>query len=187
MMAPAVAQVSGQGRFIRHHQRFECQRSTGRPHVGRVNVVFQGDRNAMQWSANFALGPFAVAFVRDLHRLGIHRDRRVQQVLIGRNPQQVLADDLLRGDAPLLERGFHLGNRRFHDGEGPAGDWRRSPLRLRARKHSGYTDADGDDDRKLFHGAQIICPAGARRRRYHPAAADNRQSRGSWILESRSD
>ena len=73
---------------------------------------------------------------------GIHRDDRVQLVLVRRDPREILHDDLVRRRALLLERGPHVGDAGFDDGERCRG-LGRWPRRLGADGQSGGEGAEG--------------------------------------------
>ena len=61
-----ILQVRRERRLVRRHQLVERERAAGRPHVGRVDVVLQRDRNAVQRTADLALRALPVALVGDL-------------------------------------------------------------------------------------------------------------------------
>ena len=63
------------------------------------------------------LRALAVARVGFLERVRVHRDDRVQLVLVGRDAREVLLHDLARGDALLLHRRLHFRDRRFDHAE----------------------------------------------------------------------
>jgi hypothetical protein len=110
-----VPEVFRERRFVRRHEMLERQRAAGGPHVSRVDVVFERDRNAVQRAAHLALRALAVALVGELERIRIHRNRGVEPILVGSDTHQVLLHQLPRRDASLLHRGAHVGNRRFDD------------------------------------------------------------------------
>ena len=121
-----VDEVLGQRRVVGRRQVLERQRAAGGAHERGVHVVLQRDRNAVQRPANPARRALAIALGGDLERLRVHRDRRVQQLLVHPDALQILADDLARRDAPRLQRRLHLRNRRFDDREWLVSGRRRS-------------------------------------------------------------
>ena len=86
-----VAQVLRQRRLVRRHESGERQRAAGRRHVGRVDVVLERDRDAVQRTAHFARRALAVALVGLLERARVDRDRRVQPVLVDRDARRATA------------------------------------------------------------------------------------------------
>ena len=141
-------QVRRQRRLVGRYQLVECERAAGRPHVGRVDVVLQGDRNAVQRTADFPLRPLPVALGGDRQRLGIHGNRRVQKVLVGPETGQILLHQLPRCHATLLHRRPHLGNGRFDDREGRARRRRGDAFGLRGHGERG------DSNRRHRHQHQ---------------------------------
>ena len=103
-----IAKVLRQRRLVRRHEPLERQRAAGRRHVGRVDVVFQRNRDAVQRSAYFSLRALAIARVGFIERSRVERDDGVQPVFVLRNAIEILLDDAARRDAPLRHRGLHV-------------------------------------------------------------------------------
>ena len=112
-----VFQVLRQRRLVRRDETRKRQRTPGRRHIRRVNVVLEGDRDSVQRAADLALRAFTIPLVRLLQRMGVHRDDRIQPVLVHRDSRKVLVDDLARRGAPLLHRSPHLGDSGFNHRE----------------------------------------------------------------------
>ena len=95
----------------------ERHRAAGGRHVGRVDVVLERDRNAVQRAADLALRALAVALVGFLQRVGIDRERGVEAIFVERDARQVLLHEIARRRAPLLHRLAQVGDRRLDDVE----------------------------------------------------------------------
>ena len=114
---PAVAEIFRHRRFVGRHEAVEDERATGGGHVGGLDVVLDGDRNAVQRPADVSLLALAIALVGLFERIGVHGDRRVQLVLIRGDAREALQHELSRGDPSGPQRLLHLRNGRFDDAE----------------------------------------------------------------------
>ena len=103
--------------------------------VGRVDVVLERDRNAVQRSADAALRALAIERVGVGERVRVHRDRGVQLVLVGRDAGEVLLHDLVRRRAPGLHRRLHVGDAGLEDTERSGGFRRPRGRRLAGGEH----------------------------------------------------
>ena len=65
-----------------------------------MDVVLERDRDAVQRTAYAAGGALAIAFVRLVQGPGIDGDDRVQAILVERDAEQRLLDELPGGDSP---------------------------------------------------------------------------------------
>ena len=73
-------------------------------HRRRVDVVLERDRDAVQRAVDASARALAVQRVGDRERVRVHRDDRVELVLVRRDAREVLLHDLARRRALLLER-----------------------------------------------------------------------------------
>ena len=105
----------GERRLVGRHEPVEGQGPSRGRHVGGVDVVLERDRDAVQRAAHLALRALAIESFRFPQRVAIHRDRRVQLVLVERDALEVLADQFPRSDAPLFHGGPHLWDGRLDD------------------------------------------------------------------------
>ena len=119
MIAPDAFRLRGQRRFVGRDVSREHQRPAGGRHVGGVDVVLERHRDAVERAAQLALRAFTIELVGLLERLGIDGQRRVQAILVHRDPHQVLLDQLTGGHLAFRHRRLHLRNRRLDDREPP--------------------------------------------------------------------
>jgi hypothetical protein len=112
-------QVLRQRGFVGRDIAGEHQRAAGRRHVGGVDVVLERDRDAVQRSAELALRALAIERVGLGERVRIDGQCGVEPIFVHRNPDQVLLDQLARGDLLLRHRLHHLRDGRLDHGEAP--------------------------------------------------------------------
>ena len=110
-----LAQVLRHRRLVRRHEAVEDERAAGRRHVGRVDVVLQRDRDAVQRAARLPLRPLAVPLLGLAKGLAVDRDGRVELVLVDGDSRQALEDEIARRYPPLLHRRPHLRDRGLDD------------------------------------------------------------------------
>jgi hypothetical protein len=87
-------------------------------HRGFLDVVLQRDGDAVQGSADLARFPLLIQGARLGQGARVHRDGRVDHVLIGRDADQVLPHQFLGGDATFRHRLSHVRDRGLDDAEG---------------------------------------------------------------------
>ena len=148
-----VTQVLRQRGVVRRHQVLERDRAARGADVGGVNVVLEGDRNAVQRSADLARLMLPIETIGLFERLRVDRDHRVQLVVVERDALQVLLDHVTRAGSAVQHRLLQFGNCRLDDGEGNGGRGRRGRRRARAHGRAGNEDCD----RERFH-AGIMLP-----------------------------
>ena len=120
MIAPASRRFFVERRFVGRQEAVKGERAAGGGMSVRQDVVLERDGNAVQRAADLALRALAIALVGFVQRVGIDGDDGVQLAVVARDAQQVLGDDLARGDAALLHRRLHFGDGGFDDLEWPA-------------------------------------------------------------------
>ena len=144
-----VAQIPGERGFVGRDQPLEREGAARRPHVRRVDVVLQRDRDAVQRSADAPLGTLAVERVGFLQRFRVDGDGRVEQVLVLGDAREVLLHDLVRGEASRLHRRLHVGDAGLEDVE--AGGFGGSAGRLLRRQHAAEEQNGDGDGKSTFH------------------------------------
>jgi hypothetical protein len=80
-----------------------------------VDVVFERDGYAMERTADPSCRTLAVELRGFVERARIDCDRRMYAVLVHRQPDQILADDLAGRDAPGCQSGLQFREARLGD------------------------------------------------------------------------
>ncbi len=111
------AQVFRQRGFIGRDETGKGQGAAGGRHVGGLDIVLEGDGDAVQRAAQMAARAFTVEFGGLFERVRIDGYGRMQLIFISCDALQVLADQFARGDASGFHRGAHFGDGGFDDGE----------------------------------------------------------------------
>ena len=111
MIAPAFFRLRHERRVVRRHVVLEGEHAASRRQVvfGK-DVVLEGHRDAVEWTANAAGGALSIERIGLCKRIGIDGDGGVQAILVETDANQVLRDDLARGDAAFLHSRLHLGD-----------------------------------------------------------------------------
>jgi hypothetical protein len=121
----AVTQVLGQRRVVGRDEVPERECAASGADIGGVDVVLEGDGDAVQRTADIAGGAFRVQRVGVRQGPWVHCDDRVQPILVGGNTLQVLFGELARRDPARLQRRLDVGNAGFDDVEVDRGGRRR--------------------------------------------------------------
>jgi hypothetical protein len=151
-----VPQVLSHRCLIRRNQSGESQGTTGCRHVGRVDVVLQSDRDAVQRSANPSLRSLAIERFRFLQSLRIDDHHRVELVFVRGDAREMQERELSRCHAALSHRALHLGDGRLAHDE--------LTLTLSGKQQGGK--------RKHLHAAKCINRRAMERRRGRGAPRD---------------
>ena len=167
-----VAQVLRQRRLVRRHVAGERQRAAGRRHVGGVDVVLQRDRDAVQRTAQLAGGALAIERVGLLERARVDDDRRVQAILVGAEPHQILTDERARRQPARRHRRAHLRDRRFDDVK------RFEPAAVPARARRLRRQRDGEDGGERWRQSACLSWAAILQPRHNHETQRSRRDRG---------
>jgi hypothetical protein len=145
------AQLPDHERIVWRNGAFEQHRATRGRHIGRIDIVFHHDRNAVQRRSRSFRLPLGIELARGLQRLRIDHDHRPQHRTLpieGLNARQEHLDEPLRGQCPL-------GKRRVHIGNGGGIEIHRSLGRQFVRGRHQYHDDYGDNAGDGLHGPEL--------------------------------
>ena len=153
-----LAQVRGERRVVGRDEALEGHRPAGGWQVGRVDVVLERDRDAVQRPAHLPGLALGVEPIGLGQRPGVHRQRRVDALFVERDALQVLLDQLSGRDPPLGHRLLHVGDAGFDHGEGRRrrGGWGRATGGRRGNHAGGAEQTErhqGTSRRRSADGA----------------------------------
>ena len=111
MMAPASAQGLRKGCVVRWHDPPQHGRTIGRGEIQRIDVVFQQDRNAVEWATTS--GPKTLfiegrSLAQGLRVHGNDRPERWTSRIVGGDPVQIAFDKLDSGQRARIVRGLDV-------------------------------------------------------------------------------
>ena len=115
---PRFAKLSNEKGVIGRHRPLEQERARRRRHVGRVEIVFQNDGDAVQGRTRSLGSALRVESARTLHRVRVHRDDRAQlrpSVVIGLDTGEIERDELLGAQRSGVESGVDVSDRSFRE------------------------------------------------------------------------